>query len=88
MLLFLLKGDAPPIESISIIQCVYYPPTSMDILNPDQKLLILLPWPNAVYCSSFVALEEEKEEEEGEEEGEMVEETIDVLEQETEEFVD
>ena len=41
-----------------------------------------------MYCSPFVALEEEKEEEEGEEEGEMVEETIDVLEQETEEFVD
>ena len=81
MLLFLLKGDAPPIESISVILSTY-------ILNPDQKLLILLPWPNAVYCSSFVALEEEKEEEEGEEEGEMVEETIDVLEQETEEFVD
>jgi len=35
-----------------------------------------------VYCSPFVALEEEKEEEEG------MEETIDVLEQETEEFVD
>ena len=41
----------------------------MDILNPDQKLLILLPQPNAVYCSPFVALEEEKEEEECEEEG-------------------
>ena len=40
-----------------------------------------------MYCSSFVALEEEEqEEEEGEQEGEIV--TIDVLVQETEEFVD
>ena len=65
----------------------YYPTAPWII--PDQKLLFLLPWPNAGYCSSFVALEEEKEEEEeGEEVGEIVEETIDVLVQETEEFVD
>jgi len=40
-----------------------------------------------VYCSSFVALEEEEqEEEEGEQEWEIV--MIDLLMQETEEFVD
>jgi len=58
----------------------------MDILNSS--------WPETinfatmtVYCSSFVALEEEEqEEEEGEQEWEIV--MIDLLMQETEEFVD